>query len=378
MKINRENYEAFLLDHAEGRLTPGMERELIEFLRINPDLDADTDISFFSLPPDDTLFRDKEGLKKGGTGRVINRQNFEQFCIARMEGDLSGQAEKALDDFLSDNREYAGEASLYELLVLKPDKNVVFPRKGELKKHISGSVVPGYFRKKFLYPAVSVAATLAVLLSVWLLIQNFAGQGELQQNSLAGHESNGSNEQTPSTSTGQPGVIPDSGAGDAIDQINENIIAYETNIKYDVIKASDQIETPIRLSSAARAENLPPARPRFLQAIRVEASEVSSSLRPLQMESLPSQPQYESGERSAGRVLGNLMALLSRALDEEAETDRLTIAGMAEAGLRGLNTLAGTPVSIEREFDEEGQLVFMAFSSPIIEFRRTISSDDDE
>ena len=38
MKITQDNYEQYFLDHAEGTLSPEMEKELSDFLEANPDL----------------------------------------------------------------------------------------------------------------------------------------------------------------------------------------------------------------------------------------------------------------------------------------------------------------------------------------------------
>jgi len=38
MRITQDNYEQYFLDHAEGNLSPEMERELADFLDANPDL----------------------------------------------------------------------------------------------------------------------------------------------------------------------------------------------------------------------------------------------------------------------------------------------------------------------------------------------------
>ena len=42
-RIDHSNYEAWLLDRLEGRLTPEEERELTAFLLANPDLDTGLD-----------------------------------------------------------------------------------------------------------------------------------------------------------------------------------------------------------------------------------------------------------------------------------------------------------------------------------------------
>ena len=370
MKINRENYEAYLLDLAEGRLSAGMERELNEFLRINPDLDADIDLSITSLPLSGEFFPDKESLKKGGAGRVVNENNFEQFCIARMEGDLSGEAEKALDDFLSNHPGYTREASIYQLLVLKADQGVVYTGKSKLKKIALRQDTPLSFRR-ILYPAVSVAASVAVILSAWLFLENFMGRDRQLNNVVAELEPDEAVEQR--TFSGDTGIVPALPDAEMIDQINGDIIAYETNIEHRIIEVSDEYRTPVRIQPLPRTMPLPVAYQRPHRDIRLEASDALLALKPLQVESGLAKP---SEHRGSERVFGNLTAFFSRMLDEERESERLSIAGLAAAGLKGLNTLTGTQVSFEREFDEEGQLVYMAFSSALLEFRRTVSSDD--
>jgi len=66
MKINRENYEAFLLDRLEGNLDPVNEQLLSAFLDKHPDLDKHlekTDLLYL-IPDLNIVYPDKNRLKK--------------------------------------------------------------------------------------------------------------------------------------------------------------------------------------------------------------------------------------------------------------------------------------------------------------------------
>jgi len=107
VKLDRSTYEAWLLDHIEGNLTPSQERELLAFLRANPDLPVDAD----GLPtvdaPDPIGYAHKQELKKvlPPTG-IPNRLRIEEFLIARSEGDLDAGQETALAKILFDHPEF--------------------------------------------------------------------------------------------------------------------------------------------------------------------------------------------------------------------------------------------------------------------------------
>jgi hypothetical protein len=66
MNINRENYEAYLLDYFEKELDPATVAELMLFLELNPDLKADfEEFENISLVPDTNIgFPTNTALKK--------------------------------------------------------------------------------------------------------------------------------------------------------------------------------------------------------------------------------------------------------------------------------------------------------------------------
>ena len=65
MKINRDNYEAYFLDYHEGQLSPEMEKEVLAFVEINPDLmDVFNEFEAVTLVADqDIVFENKNQIK---------------------------------------------------------------------------------------------------------------------------------------------------------------------------------------------------------------------------------------------------------------------------------------------------------------------------
>ncbi|MEN9638986.1 MAG: hypothetical protein RLZZ262_854 [Bacteroidota bacterium] len=64
MEINRNNYEAFLIDYLEGNLTPDAQHQVEAFLLANPDIQAECeDVMGFSLPQEAVSFDDKQDIK---------------------------------------------------------------------------------------------------------------------------------------------------------------------------------------------------------------------------------------------------------------------------------------------------------------------------
>ena len=65
MEINRDNYEAYLLDLIEGRLSADAQQKVRDFLFLNPDCSKRVDdIEWLVLGESKVIFPGKEQLKK--------------------------------------------------------------------------------------------------------------------------------------------------------------------------------------------------------------------------------------------------------------------------------------------------------------------------
>jgi hypothetical protein len=162
MNINRDNYETYFLDFSEGRLAPGQEEELRRFLEFNPDLAEE--LQFFSLQkirPETISFPGKETLKKkfpDGSGQ-ISPENFEFFCIAYLENDLTPQQRDLFEAYLADHPGAEKHLALFRQTFLETEY-LVFPAKASLKRR-----KPGFAERRIWMP-VAAAAVIALFVIV--------------------------------------------------------------------------------------------------------------------------------------------------------------------------------------------------------------------
>lgn len=203
-EINLQNYEAWYLDHLEGRLSSVEQRVLRDFLDARPELKAELEewddttlmapsVSFGNTGPlkkseDDArdllFFRaaegelteaeradferlsaksefreayanwkraklasgdaalEKDGLYRLGLDRPVSDFNFEYYTIAAAEGLLDEAGEKALADYIGDDPERRRALSTAEGLRLQAPTGIFFPGKESLhRKKRRGALV---------------------------------------------------------------------------------------------------------------------------------------------------------------------------------------------------------------------------------------------
>lgn len=84
MKVTRENYEAFLLDYAEGVLSSDQQAELFAFLDANPDLDVDFEVPLDPIPALPEAPSDWSSLLQSASQSITD---LNTLLIAKLEGD---------------------------------------------------------------------------------------------------------------------------------------------------------------------------------------------------------------------------------------------------------------------------------------------------
>ncbi len=159
MDINRDNYEAYFLDFAEGNLSPAQEEILHRFLKFNPDLNEELQsFKILSVTPGEIVFPGKDKLRKEIPGKddSVSEQNFEMHCIAYLEGDLTQIQRSEFESFLEKNPEMTGVLNTFKFTFI-PAENIVYPGKARLKHDRSR-----IFYLRLLVP-LAAAAAIAVL-----------------------------------------------------------------------------------------------------------------------------------------------------------------------------------------------------------------------
>ena len=178
--INRNNYEEYFLDFLDGKLSPSDENLLMLFLTANPDLKSELELfEADKIPVAQISFENKIGLKKSGILSSVTLNNFDELCIARMEGNLDRKEIIEFDKFIARNKKKEKEYNLYKLTKIQTDKFVVFRNKVSLKKNEKK-----VFVLKKNYQWISVAASIIILLAIYLFLPKEKGDNKLQVTEL--------------------------------------------------------------------------------------------------------------------------------------------------------------------------------------------------
>jgi hypothetical protein len=184
MKIDRSNYEEFIIGYLDGTLDPVRTAELLIFLEQNPDLKEEAaELASISLKPDSgVVFTFKDSLIQPPDQDAIhlNTSNYNHYFIAAHEGDLSAVGLKAVERFIQRNPGLKNDYELYHFARLKADSRIVYPEPSSLKKPVAAGI------KRIIYlGAAAVAAGILLLISFYLrqepgatnpIAENFAGK----------------------------------------------------------------------------------------------------------------------------------------------------------------------------------------------------------
>lgn len=154
MDINRENYEIYFLDYAENNLSETQKREIIAFVRENPDLKEEfemlSELAYIDTDNETVSFEQKNSLLKKESVEDYEITEAEFLCIAETEGDIKPEEKKRLAELLEEDEE---TVELYEKIKrarVKPDPNVIFPKDRIKRKTV-------YMRMKPLYYAAAAS-----------------------------------------------------------------------------------------------------------------------------------------------------------------------------------------------------------------------------
>lgn len=157
--INQHNYEAYLLDAMEGRLSVEQQVELDTFMALHPELAIDLeDLAEMTFDPQQAVFPNKEGLKKTGADLVSG----EQF-IGYIEQQLSPEEKTLVEEHCATNPSLAKELELYKKTIAVADTSIVFEDKQSLKRRTK--VILFNVRAA----SFAAAASVVVLLMLYIL-----------------------------------------------------------------------------------------------------------------------------------------------------------------------------------------------------------------
>lgn len=357
MNIGRDNYEAFFLDFAEGNLSAEEEEIVRRFLKFNPDLlEEFQTFRVQQLIPEKVIFPDSELLKKPVLGRFdeVNSKNFDFFCIAFIEGDLTVAQEKLFEKYLMDNPEFKSSFEIYRKTVL-PVEVFSMPDRDKLKRR--KTVVVSW---KMLLPlAAAAAVTLMILLGP---------SDEIDPLEIAAIADPKMEEATVKESVVEEKVkeVEVPASLKVIRGSKAPVPVSDYKEKSDRVKAELEREA---VMNAATNEKRMAVSGLSLQQDKSAIDDFGyDRLNPVAIQPLPVNP----GSLSLPDLARYQFQKAARVMEEED----VLIYSIASSGLRGLNKITGSNVQLMASKDEEGAVSGIAFRSKYLNFTAPIAREE--
>ena len=360
MDINRDNYEAFFLDFAEGRLSAEQEEMLHHFLRFNPDLANELkEIDLLRIEPSDVRLPIKETLKKNipGMEEKVSDYNFEMFAIAFLEQDLSNEQKIMFEDYLEQHPERKNEFELYRKTYLVPT-HISFPARSRLKhRHIR------IFSWQSLAP-IAAAAAIAFLVI-------FRMDHPLQTNNIDVPEemamtTSPEKSDTPAEIPGQIATPKKNNAAATVKVIRDSNVPVPVS-NYTPPKNQTKLEEP------RTEENPQKPRPRIARmdltspVIR-ELPMVSENIEPVPV-ALPMINASSLSFVQRARYTYNVAT-------EIADNEDPLIISIVSSGLKEINRLTGTDMKLLASKNQNGDVSGIQFRSRFLTITTPIQKND--
>jgi hypothetical protein len=378
MDINRNNYEAFLLDLMEGNLSPEDQQRLMEFLRMNPDCALPSEnFDSWVLEKESLTFSAKEDLKKElpRSETLLSDANFDLFSIARLEGDLTPEQVKSHEAALENNQQKRDEWQEWQQTKLQASQ-LEYEGKEQLKKRRGpkGRIV--------WISMISAAATVALVVALLrmepdLTETNFSETNQIEQTpgQLPSFE-----ESPVSDTPDESAPLPEPQEEKILATVDEPLLF---SIKKNPERPVETVEKGQAQDKGQVQDSLQQQEPRKIESgpVRLASYEAYNSdlvgkstydqIKPLEL------PPTDIHLTSLS--LAQISDIdLQEALDAYTEEKDISLWTVANAGIRGINRLTGSDISLVASRDEEGEVSGFRLKSKRFSFSRPIGDQSEE
>jgi len=367
MEINRHNYEAYLLDLLEGRLSVDEQQQVHNFLLLNPDCGGElTDIEPWVLEGEKVCFQNSKLLKKEfpNPTTILTDHNFDLFSIARLEGDLTNEQEADYQSMLELDDLNAQQWDEWQRTRLVPEPLLFQGKDRLLHKRESKSRV-------IWISVISAAAAVALLVILF-----GTGTDLPQQESYV---------QTPQELIPEQAIevpVQTEAQTDMVEPV-ENLRAQATAdppvqklkepVLFSVGKVLDRPLVDNSKGDVVPPDDLQPRQIAF-SANQLNATSVASTAVPDQIEPLlvPPVPIHLSSLSVAQISEMDLQEMV----ENYAEEKDFSLWKIADAGIRGINKLAGSEISLMASRDEEGEVSGFKLKSKRFSLSRPLGQEE--
>lgn len=331
MTIDKNNYEAYVLDYLEGTISSEDSEQLARFFELHPEykdaLDVDIDLQL-KVESADSIFSAKESLLKHPAD-TFDLPVKDYLLIKNLEEGLDEDELLQLRLVESNQDQLDKEIQDYSKTQLKADHSLRYSGKG---KHLRFVLIPA-IKQVLLNRSVAAAIIVAMFLSVWMM-QDTNTNIPLEATIL-----------NQSDSTNKGSILAET-------KIVEKILVEKQQPSKDSIlklandpmelKKKEQVadaveafaEKLIQLSSITTIQSLTPK--------RINAYEHGLNVM---------MPQYLNNN-----LLSAELANIYRQIDEEQKSPSISLA-LVESGVKVMNFLSKESVKMQKYYNEEGEVI---------------------
>lgn len=351
--INIHNYESFLLDYFEGKLSDSQAEKLISFIYSDPELidEFENSQKLIKLNPGNTNFSFKQNLYRQEIFSN-NTSNFDELCIAKLEGDLTKRELEEFNRLLSETPNLNKDFSIFEKTVSTPDLSVRFENKDGLKQK---QIVANSYSRFFYY---SIAASIAVLFSILILTPENVQLNKFDQNAIL--YSNRNKIQPTNNNVEIPNTEKITNKIEGIKLNNTNI--YETSNSKKVEDTSQIIFSPDFDKTQVMAQ---------LNPVAVGISNNKSKIQFVKV-TLPEMKDntfysdINNEETSLKSIV--LETVNTQVLKKDKDLNKISAWDIAQLGINGINKITGSNIQLNKKYDNKGNLAKVEFDSKLFAF----------
>lgn len=355
MDINRENYEAWLLDLLEGRLSPEQVQGVRDFLLLNPDCAFGLEeLDPWVLEADKISYAGKPDLRKEIPDRDtrISEKNFALFSIARMEGDLSDQQERDYLDLLHSDENKRDEWLSWKQMKLVAE-DLAYEGKEALKRRATRK--PGVIW-------LGIAAAAAVLVLFFALFrfdQEIMAPGDMLSLEAEHDLESGNMSELEEIDQEQDLVLEE--------PLGSSPLLADEPVTLSIRKHQDPPElTGLKsdtISTKVKQEDLR-ARPLHLSMMDEDLMRKADKgtydrIKPFEIQALQAYSESSAQDRFSEKGL-------RRAYRDFIEERDISLLSIASAGIEGINNLAGSDLKLNVSRDEHGEVTGFRFKSSLL------------
>lgn len=362
MNIDINNYEAFLLDFIEGKLSHRVIERLKLFIAQHPELGSWDSLTrgLPTLQDNPISFPHKVSLRKEVVipFKIINETNYQEYFVGFYEGLLNVSEKEHLTNFLKHNPHLKQEMNWFSMAYLTPNLSEVCENREKLKKKV-------YLFSATVWQSIAIAASLLFFIGVakwWQTLPTKAPivSNELMTNSVAE----------------APSII---GLPQVVNEVTTNIgTKNKASLK---ITAGKQVQN---YNSTNKNHILPQLR--LVEAKAISGSYTSTNVAmPIpkveqlsvlaeQQETIENPEKKSAIERILVLTFQNALAAVLPKKELPAAVQQVinyNVWDLASAGIKFYNTMADRDIQFIHEIDSNGNVSSVALVSEKINFSKS-------